>query len=105
MPSNPADSPKVPEVNLFKKQVLREKVEIYRQSDNGCLGGVEAGLPVLAICRELGQVNVSQQVSHGQSELKILVSVVRFRPRPPNDCFGSHHAGIAQLVERYLAKV
>ena len=46
-----------------------------------------------------------QQVRSGQSELKILVSVVRFRPRPPNDCFGSHHAGIAQLVERYLAKV
>jgi hypothetical protein len=24
------------------------------------------------------------QVKHGQSELKILVSVVRFRPRPPD---------------------
>ena len=49
----------------------------------------------------------------GCQVLKILVSVVRFRPRPPNPekpivrggLFNVQIAGIAQLVERYLAKV
>jgi hypothetical protein len=34
---NPSDKPKTGEVDFSKKEVLSEKVEIYRQSDHGCI--------------------------------------------------------------------
>ncbi|MFM2049765.1 MAG: hypothetical protein RL682_256, partial [Pseudomonadota bacterium] len=34
---NPPDKPKAPEVEFFKKEVLREEVKIYRQPNHGGL--------------------------------------------------------------------